>query len=162
MVKKPICMGVLAWVWAMFVWGVESGPAWAEDRIGPPSYSGESKSRNYKKLRRKNSGGLTSFRRGAQNKLFGGVKNIMGAPMEIAAGMERGYRSQGKGGAISGFVNGMSQFVKRAGAGVVDVVTFPTRFPHNSYQNTMPPKGPLKLYRETRRQSSFSSMGRGN
>ncbi|MBI2191880.1 MAG: hypothetical protein HYU36_07845 [Planctomycetes bacterium] len=110
-------------------------------------------------MKRKTDKGFTNSIMGAKDKLAGGVKNILGAPMEMAVSVDQGYQRRRRAGALSGFVEGFSRFARRLGSGVVDVVTFPTRFPNNSYRNGMPPKGPVKMYRDHRKQRSFSTRG---
>ncbi|MDP6357923.1 MAG: hypothetical protein QF473_22605 [Planctomycetota bacterium] len=96
--------------------------------------------------------GLQKWKAGSQNKLLGGIKNLISAPMEIPAAMNRGYKSKGAGGALfSGITQGLTNMVRRAGAGVADVATFPTKYPHGSYRTTMPPKDPIQVFRGSRR-----------
>ena len=95
---------------------------------------------------------LADRQRGSQNKLIGGITNLISAPFEIPAAMHRSYKRRGLGSAIfSGTVDGMSNFVKRAGSGIADVATFPTKYPNKSFRNTVPPKGPLTVFRGKRR-----------
>jgi len=96
--------------------------------------------------------GLQTWRAGSQNKLFGGIKNLISAPVEIPAAMNRGYQSKGVGGAMfSGLTQGLTNMVRRAGAGAADVVTFPTKYPNGSYRTTMPAKGPIQVYQGSRK-----------
>jgi putative exosortase-associated protein (TIGR04073 family) len=96
-------------------------------------------------------GGLQAWKSGSQNKLLGGIKNLISAPMEVAAAMNRGYRQRGAGGAVfTGLTQGVTNMVRRAGAGVADVATFPTKYPHGSFRTTMPAKGPIQVFRGSR------------
>jgi putative exosortase-associated protein (TIGR04073 family) len=96
--------------------------------------------------------GLKHWRRGSQSKLLGGIKNLISAPMEIPAAMNRGYRSRGAGRAIiTGFTQGLTNMVRRASAGVADVATFPTKYPHGSFRTTIPAKDPIQVFRGSRR-----------
>ena len=95
---------------------------------------------------------LADRQRGSQNKLIGGITNLISAPFEIPAAMHRSYKRRGIGSAIfSGTVDGMSNFVKRAGSGLTDVATFPTKYPNKSYRNSVRPRGPFTVFRGKRK-----------
>jgi len=92
---------------------------------------------------------------GPHTKLFGGVKNLLVAPLEIPAAMSRSYHDQGASAALfSGTVQGLSNTVKRAGSGVVDVATFPVKYPNETYANTMATTGPTQLFRGSRKRDT--------
>jgi len=103
---------------------------------------------------KKKKGGLAAWRAGSQNKLAGGIKNLLAAPMELPAAMGRTYQKQGAIAALlNGTFSGLSQVVRRAGAGLTDIATFPTKYPNNSYANSMKPKGPIQVLNGSRKRS---------
>jgi len=95
-----------------------------------------------------------TWRTGSQGKLSGGIKNLLAAPMEIPATMNRTYRQRGPISALfGGTVRGLGQAGRRAKAGLTDVATFPTKYPNKSYASSMRPKGPVQVLNESRKRS---------
>ena len=123
----------------------------AQQRL-PDRFKGKSRKGMTASKRRKGPLSFGGWKRATQGKLIGGITNIISAPVEIPAAILRQTKRRGKAkGTISGAIDGLSNMVRRAGAGLTDVATFPTRFPNNNYRNTMAPKGPIKLFRDSTR-----------
>jgi putative exosortase-associated protein (TIGR04073 family) len=123
----------------------------AESRVSSRRWS--EGTRSHRNQQKKQSG--ISTWNGPHTKLFGGVKNLLVAPLELPAAMSRSYHADGASAALfSGTVQGLSNVVKRAGSGVADVATFPVKYPNESYANSMATTGPIQLFRGSRKRVS--------